>query len=121
MRSISIGTKLILGCAALALPVGMITMVGVQSASAGGPPVDGTGTVSCTGATGLLKFSPPLNFSGTSPETVSVKTTLHGCHASGSDVTTSNFNGKGKGTISTSSNNCTESGWNSAGQWIGHH
>jgi len=86
----------------------MITVVGVQAASAGSPPVNGTGTVSCTGATGQLKFSPPLNFTGGSPDTASVKVSLHGCDGGGgSNVTTSNFNGKGKGTISTSSNNCT--------------
>jgi hypothetical protein len=108
MRRISIGRKLVLGCAVLALPVGMITVVGVQAASAGSPPVTGTGTVSCTGATGLLGFKPPLTFSGSSPETASIKVTLHGCHAGGTtNVTTSNFNGSGKGSLSTSTNNCT--------------
>jgi hypothetical protein len=96
-----------MGCAALLLPVATVTMIGVQTASAGLPPVDGTGTVSCSAATGLMKFNPTLNFTGTSPETVSVKLMLHGCHATGSNVTTANFNGKGKGTISASSNNCT--------------
>jgi len=107
MRSISIGKKLILGCAALALPVGMMTMVGVQTASAGSPPVTGTGTVSCTGATGQLGFKPALTFTGTSPETASVKVTLHGCSAAGSNVTTANFNGSGKGSLSAATNNCT--------------
>jgi hypothetical protein len=104
----SVGRKLLVGCAALAMPLGMVTMVGVQSASAGAPPVNGTGTVSCTGATGLLKFNPTLNFNGSSPESVSVKVTLHGCNASGgSNVTTANFNGKGKGSISAPNNNCS--------------
>jgi len=107
MRRISIGRRLVLGCAVLALPVGMITVVGVQSASAGSPPVTGTGTVSCTGATGQLGFKPPLNFTGGSAETASVKVTLHGCSVSGSNVTHSNFNGSGKGSLSTATNNCT--------------
>jgi len=108
MRGISIGRKLVLGCAALALPVGMMTMVGVQAASAGSPPVTGTGTVSCTGATGQFGFKPALTFTGTSPETASVKVTLHGCSAGGTtNVTTSNFNGSGKGSLSASTNNCT--------------
>lgn len=108
MHKMSIGRKLVLGCAALALPVGMLTMVGVQAASAGSPPATGAGTVSCTGATGLLGFKPPLTFTGASPETASVKVTLHGCHAAGTtNVTTANFNGSGKGTISVGNNNCT--------------
>jgi hypothetical protein len=99
--------KLVMGCAALLLPVATVTIAGVQAASAGVPPVTGTGTVSCSGATGLMKFNPDLTLTGSSPEMVSVKVVLHGCHASaGSNVTTANFNGKGKGTISASSNNC---------------
>jgi hypothetical protein len=49
-----------------------------------------------------------LNFTGGSSESVTVKVVLHGCDASGgSNVTTSNFNGKGKGSLQASSNNCT--------------
>ncbi len=105
--------RLALGVAGAALLAGTAGAVGgAESAWAGSPPVNGTGTLSCTGASGLLKFNPPLNFTGGSSETVGVKVTLTGCNASGGNVTTPNFTGKGKGTISASSNNCT----NLAGQ-----
>ncbi len=103
-----IGRKLLFSAVALALPIGLVSLLGVQAASAGSPPGDASGTVSCSSVTGLLKFSPPLSFSGSaSSDTVSVKLVFHGCDAGGgSNVTSSNFNGKGKGTLTASSNNC---------------
>jgi hypothetical protein len=102
-------SRLVLSALALALPVSAVTMWGVQSASAGSPPTDGTGTVSCTSATGLLKFSPSLTFTGSgNSDRVTAKVQLHGCNVSaGSNVTSTNFNGKGTGSITASSDNCS--------------
>jgi hypothetical protein len=105
----SIARKVVVGLAAAIVPVGMVTVIGSEAASAGSPPVDGTGTVACTGVTALMKFNPPLSLTGTaSSESVSLKFTLHGCSVSGTtNVTSANFNGKGKGTITAANNNCT--------------
>jgi hypothetical protein len=104
---VSLSRKLLMSSSAIALAVGVMATLGAGSAFAGSPPVAGTGTVSCTSAAGSLKFSPPLNFTGGSAETVKVKVTLGGCSNSGGNVTTPSFSGKASGTIDTSSNDCT--------------
>jgi hypothetical protein len=79
---------------------------GVASAKAVAP-VDATGTVSCSGAAGLVKLSPSFTNGGTATSaTAAVKFNLNGCSATNSNVTTTNFTGHAKGTITTTSNDC---------------
>ena len=90
----------------LAIPITLKAMDAVP-ASAASPRVNGTDTVSCTSATGSLKFGPSLTKSGTASETATVKVRFVGCNASVSNVTTVDFSGKAEGTITWSSNNCS--------------
>ena len=80
--------------------------LGTASASAGTPPVSATGTVSCTGIVGSLKFTPPLTRTGGSAENVKVKAKATGCKAPASNVTTATFAGKITGSISMTSSAC---------------
>jgi hypothetical protein len=104
---VSISRKLLMSSSAIALAIGVFATLGMGSAFAASPPVTGTGSVSCTSAAGTLKFSPPLNFTGGSAETVKVKLKLGGCSNSGGNVTTPSFSGKASGDISTATNDCT--------------
>lgn len=62
--------------------------------------VVGTGTVTCTGVTGTVKFHPSVTLLG-GPTSATVKVVLHGCAAgTGSNVSTADFKGKGQGTLS---------------------
>jgi virginiamycin B lyase len=100
--------KAMLGVALLlTVPIALVNAFDAIPASAVTPPVDATGTVSCTSATGLLKFAPALTNSGASIETAAVKVTLGGCTATGSNVTSVGFTGKAKGSFSWSTNNCS--------------
>ena len=91
----------------MTLAIGVVAIFGAGSAVASTPPVTGTGTLACSAVVGSLKFAPPLNFTGGSPETVKVKLTLGGCNATGGNVTTPGFSGKASGFISTGTNDCT--------------
>ena len=90
----------------MALYAGMLITLGASSVSAGTPPVNTTGSVSCSGIVGSLKFTPALTITGGSFEAVKVKVKATGCNAATSNVTTGNFTGKITGTISTSRVNC---------------
>ena len=93
---------------AVVLSVGVIATVNVGHAFAGSPPVNGIGSISCSGATGKLSFAPPLSSSGpASSDTATAKITFHGCNVPGGNVTTSNFNGKVSGKIVFSVQSCT--------------
>lgn len=81
--------KLFLAAAALVVPVTTVMMVGTGTAGAAkapkAPPFTGaaTGTVSCTGPTIKLGFSPPLTNANTGASTVSVKGKMSSCTVSG--------------------------------------
>ena len=99
--------KLLLGAAAVALPVGILaSSAGIAGASKA-PPVDlSHASVTCTTVTGAAKFGPGITSSGTSPENVNIKLALSGCTASGvSGVTV--MSGKGAGILHLASNNAT--------------
>jgi hypothetical protein len=99
--------RILIGVTAFVLPAGLVTAICAQGAYAHPPTGNGTGTLSCSNITGVLHFSPPLNFSGGSPDLVKVRLRLTGCNASGGNIINPNFSGKGSGELSTSSNNCT--------------
>jgi hypothetical protein len=69
--------KLILGAAALLLPVGAIASIGAGSATAGANAL-GMGTFSCKTLTGALTFKPPLTLTAQNV-TVSSKTVASNC------------------------------------------
>ena len=93
---------------AVVLLGGVIGTVSVEPAFAGKPPVNGIGSISCSGAKGTLHFVPPLSSSGpASSDTASATVKLKGCNVPGGNVTTPNFNGKAKGTILFPTQNCT--------------
>ncbi len=69
--------KLILGVAALALPLGMVATLGAGSATANANGT-GTGVYSCTKLTGTISFNPPLKLTG-QIETTTVKAVASGC------------------------------------------
>ncbi|MGA8726604.1 MAG: hypothetical protein WB565_16340 [Acidimicrobiales bacterium] len=89
------------------LLVAAATASNAGTASAGAPPVNATGTVSCNSVSGSLKFGQALNLTGGSTETIKVKLMLDGCEATGTNVTSSVFSGKAKGSLSLPTNNCT--------------
>jgi hypothetical protein len=99
--------RLLFAALTLVLGVAAVTALNVGTASAGAPPVNATGTVSCSSITGSLKFGPALNLTGGSAETIKVKLMLDGCEATGSNVTSSGFSGKAKGSLSIPTNDCT--------------
>jgi hypothetical protein len=93
----------------IATSVGLsVSMVGSGVALAkAAAPVDATGTVSCSGAAALVKLGPSFTNGGTATSaTAVVKINLNGCSATNSNVTTMNFTGHAKGTITTTSNDC---------------
>lgn len=102
-------TRVLMGLAALGLPVGVVVGVGVPGASAQGQsPVDATGTLACTGAAGHVKFNPPLTSTATdTSDTVTVNVNVNGCTATGGNVTSTGFTGHAKGTVTISSDNCS--------------
>jgi len=103
--------KLLMGVAAVALPIGVLsTVVGTGAASAVG--ANATGSVTCTAVKGTVKFVPPLKAGGTASETSTVAISLSGCNASGSNVTSTNFTGKLSGTFTGSTNDCASLGQN---------
>ena len=91
----------------LVLLVAAVTALNAGTASAGAPPVNATGTVSCSSVSGSLKLGPALNLTGGSVETIKVKLMLDGCEATGTNVTSSGFSGKAKGSLSLPTNNCS--------------
>jgi hypothetical protein len=102
-------SSLLSALVASALLAVTIAALDVGSAMAGAaPPVDATGSVACTGAAGLAKFSPALSSSGTATsDGATFKVNLNGCSASGTtNVTSPNFTGHASGTLTASSNSC---------------
>ena len=77
-----IGRRILLGACAVIVPVSMVAIVGVGSASAKkGPTYSGPalGAVTCTGINVKLKFSPPAKLS-TGGSSSSIKGTFSNCH-----------------------------------------
>ena len=98
--------KLFLTSAAIALPLSMLAVSGVAGASSAKKKVDGTGTVTCSGAKGTITFSPPLKTTGPfTTETTTAKITFSGCSGGTPNPT--------KGTVdqslsnASSTNSCT--------------
>jgi hypothetical protein len=96
--------KIVLGAAALALPIASIAMVGVGTASAARTGTTGTGTLTCNGIKGSITFKPALKNGGTAAENTTIKITVSKC--------TGGTPNPKKGTVkqdistSTSTNNC---------------
>jgi len=96
--------KIVLGAAALALPIASIAMVGVGTASAARTSGTGTGTLTCNGIKGSITFKPPLKNGGSSAENTTIKITVSKCTGGTPDPK--------KGTVkqdistATSTNNC---------------
>ena len=90
--------KFMMAGAALSLSLGTVALTGVGIASAKGPK-QATGTVSCTGAKGLVSFKPALTTKGPPyvSEKASVKVTFSGCTGS----VTSPKSGSIKATLSS--------------------
>lgn len=87
--------KLLLVAAAAAMPLGLATAVS-GTAGAGGSTVNATNdTVTCTGLSGTLKFSPPITKSESAgTTTTTIKATLSGCtSAPGLTVTSGSVTG----------------------------
>ena len=99
----SMKKKILLVASAFWLPAALIIAVNATAASAGGPPVNAPGTVSCTGINVKVKLSPPLkNTSG--GNTVTFKGKISGCTASASGVTVSG--GKVSGSLTGTGSGC---------------
>jgi virginiamycin B lyase len=95
--------KVALCSAVMTLCTGLLMTLPATSASAATPPFNASGSVSCTGMVGSLKFVPPLTSNGGSNETATVKTKLVGC--SGDNLI--NFTGKVSSRIALASNSCS--------------
>jgi hypothetical protein len=96
------------GAMALALPILVVVSIGVGSASAKKPPVQETGTLTCSTLTGTLTFNPSLSSTGATsgPETTTAKVTVKGCTTGSATVKPTS--GKVVETISgTGGNSCT--------------
>lgn len=92
--------KLILGAAAIALPLGSIVNIAGASRI---PTIDGgNATISCDVA-GKIKFSPAITTNGGSPLSSSVNLSLNGCSTTGISGLTL-LGGKATGTLHTASN-----------------
>jgi hypothetical protein len=78
---------------------------GGGSSSATGPVV-ATGSVTCTGLTGSVSFTPPLTSSATTAGQTAVNATATGCTTKGSNVSTIQSAAL-NGTISTATSACT--------------
>jgi len=90
----------------LAVVVATTAACGGSSPTSSAPPVVvATGSVSCTGVTGSVSFSPALTKTGTSPESATISVTSAGCTTSGSDVHVTS--GAGTATLSDPNNSCT--------------
>jgi hypothetical protein len=104
------GKKLLLAAFATVLPVSLVTMVGVGSASAKGPSYSGAavGTVTCTGINVKVTFSPPAKLS-TGGNSASIKGKLSNCSVSGTPagVTETIKLGKLTGSTTGTGNGCT--------------
>src|SRR3974377_653449 len=95
--------KLVMGASALAIAVGMMTVLEAGPAFAGGQ-VNGTGKLSCNSVKGTISFAPALTSAGgASSESVKIKVTVSGCSGGPPNPT----KGTSTGTITTSSNSCT--------------
>ena len=81
---IGMARRILLAVTALALPVAVVTMVGVGTASAGGPSFSGPalGKVTCTGVNVKVSFSPPAKLT-TGGTNVTLKGKMSGCTVSG--------------------------------------
>ena len=101
----SIGRKLLLSAAALALPSALVTVVTAGPASAGNPPFSGpaSGKVTCTGVSVQLKLSPSLTLT-TGGNNVSIKGKLSNCTVTGSTDAISS--GKFKGSTTGMGTGC---------------
>jgi hypothetical protein len=75
--------RIMLGALAVALPVGLLTVVVAPNLAAAAPLAKtmGTGTYKCSDITGTITFSPPLTLSskGTVTETLKIKSKSTGC------------------------------------------
>ena len=107
----SIGRKLLLGACAVVLPVSLVTMVGVGSASAKkGPSFSGAavGTVTCTGVTVKVSFSPPAKLSS-GGNSATIKGKFSSCTVSNlpAGVTETIQQGKVTGSTTGTGGGCT--------------
>ena len=105
----TLGRKLVLSTGALALTAAFVTALTAGPASAGNPPFHGpaVGTVSCTGVTIKVSFSPPLMLT-TGGASISVKGKVSSCSVSGTPagVTETITQGKITGTATESGTGC---------------
>lgn len=96
--------NVLLGVAALAIPLGALTVALAPSVAGATTLKTGTGTYNCTNVTGKIKFNPPLTLSaGTGTETVKITTASSGCTGGKPKVTTTT----GSATVTTDSQNCS--------------
>ncbi len=102
--------RMVVIAAAIALPVSVVAATG-SMAGAGAPKIDAThNTVTCTGVSGTVKFSPPITTNESAgTETTSIKATLTGCTSNATGLTV--LSGSAKGSISSThtagTNGCT--------------
>ena len=89
---------------ATALTLALVATAAAACGSGSGPAV-ATGSVSCHGVSGSVRFSPPLTAKGTSPETTTIRVTARGCTASDSSVSTV-ASASAVATATSSSNAC---------------
>jgi hypothetical protein len=90
--------RLLLGLAMAACSVAPLLLAAPPASAAFA--VTGTGTVACTGVTGTVKFGPSVTLVG-GQVSATVKVVFHGCDAgAGTNVSTTGFIGKGRGTLS---------------------
>lgn len=98
--------RLLLGAAAVAMPVGILASTAGIAGAMKPPPVNvGNATISCTSVTGAAKFAPRVILGGSSPENTNIKLAIGGCTVSGASVTVTS--GKAAGVLHYASNNAT--------------
>jgi hypothetical protein len=106
---VSIARKLLLGACAVVVPVSLVTVAGVGSASAKGPSFSGAavGTVNCTGVTVKVSFSPPATLTSGGSH-VAIKGKFSSCHVSNTPagVTETITQGKVTGTATGNGQGC---------------
>ena len=121
-----VGRKLLLTAGAMALPLSLVAIVAVGPANAGGPAFTGpaTGTVTCTGITIKLTFSPPLKLNS-GGNSISGNGKMSSCTVSGSTDTitqgkvTFTSTGTGSGCLGLASGSSTPVTYNIT--WKGKH
>jgi hypothetical protein len=96
--------NVLLGVAALAIPLGALSVALAPSVAGATTLKTGKGTYNCSSITGTIKFKPALTLSGGSgTETVTISTASSGCSGGKPKVTTST----GSATVTTDSTNCS--------------